>query len=66
MVERWLATEPDRQAAIDRVNRLLPVGRMATPADVGQLVAFLSSERAACITGGEYVIDGGLTARLHH
>jgi NAD(P)-dependent dehydrogenase (short-subunit alcohol dehydrogenase family) len=66
MVERWLATEPDRQAAIERVNRLLPVGRMATPADVGHLVAFLSSERAACITGGEYVIDGGLTARLHH
>ena len=33
--------------------------RRVSPADVGELVAFLVSDRAAYITGAEYVIDGG-------
>jgi len=36
-----------------------PVGRAGRPEDVGELVAFLVSDRAAYITGAEYVIDGG-------
>ena len=35
-------------------------GRFTTPEDVASLVAFLASERAANITGSNYVIDGGL------
>lgn len=37
----------------------IPLGAPGSPADVGELVAFLVSERAAYITGSEYVIDGG-------
>ena len=37
----------------------IPLGAPGRPADVGELVAFLVSDRAAYITGGEYVIDGG-------
>lgn len=37
----------------------IPLGKPGRPADVGELVAFLVSDRAAYITGGEYVIDGG-------
>jgi NAD(P)-dependent dehydrogenase (short-subunit alcohol dehydrogenase family) len=37
----------------------IPMGAPGRPADVAELVAFLVSERAAYITGGEYVIDGG-------
>ena len=37
----------------------IPIGAPGTPADVGELVAFLVSDRAAYITGAEYVIDGG-------
>ena len=33
--------------------------RIAEPEDVGRLVAFLSSEGAACITGANYRIDSG-------
>jgi len=37
----------------------IPMGAPGRPADVGELVAFLVSDRAAYITGSEYVIDGG-------
>jgi len=37
----------------------IPVGRLGDPAELGDLVAFLASERAAYITGAVYQIDGG-------
>lgn len=37
----------------------IPLGRPSTPGDIANLIAFLSSDRAASITGTEYVIDGG-------
>src|SRR5690606_33576957 len=37
----------------------IPIGRPAKPVEIASLVAFLASDRAATITGTEYVIDGG-------
>jgi NAD(P)-dependent dehydrogenase (short-subunit alcohol dehydrogenase family) len=37
----------------------IPIGRPSTPEEVANLIAFLASDRAATITGAEYVIDGG-------
>lgn len=45
------------QALMDTLGGI-PIGRSAWPKEVADLVAFLTSPRAASITGTEYVIDG--------
>ncbi|MEV6586540.1 SDR family oxidoreductase [Streptomyces acidicola] len=49
--------ETARRQLIDRVG--IPLGRPGQPTDVAELVAFLASDRAAFLTGSQYVADGG-------
>jgi 3-oxoacyl-[acyl-carrier protein] reductase len=44
-----------------QVTARIPAGRLATPDDIAQPIAFLMSEGAAYITGQVLHIDGGLT-----
>jgi NAD(P)-dependent dehydrogenase (short-subunit alcohol dehydrogenase family) len=37
----------------------IPIGRPNQPEEVAELIAFLLSDRAACINGTDYIIDGG-------
>ena len=43
----------------DFISRNLPMGKFGWPEPVGDLVAFLASERANLITGACIVVDGG-------
>jgi 3alpha(or 20beta)-hydroxysteroid dehydrogenase len=42
----------------------VPNGRLATAADVAKLVCYLASDDSAYSTGSEFVVDGGLSARI--
>jgi 3-oxoacyl-[acyl-carrier protein] reductase len=56
----WIATGsqlPEEAAA----GVHTPVGRSGTPAEVGEVIAFLASERASYVTGALIVVDGGNT-----
>ncbi|MGH9439315.1 MAG: SDR family NAD(P)-dependent oxidoreductase [Terriglobia bacterium] len=41
-----------------------PLGRIGTPEEIAEMAAFLVSERAGFCTGADYVVDGGLKAKL--
>jgi 3-oxoacyl-[acyl-carrier protein] reductase len=43
------------------VAAAIPLGRLGQPIELGDLVAFLASERASYITGAVYQVDGGKT-----
>jgi len=43
-----------------------PTGRMATPRDVANAVAFLSSPRASYISGINMIVGGAMTARVNY
>ena len=41
-----------------------PIGHMAEPRELGEVVLFLASDRSSFVTGAEIVADGGMTTGL--
>ena len=46
----------------ERYRDSMPTGRYTMPGEIADMVVFLCSEKAANITGAQFVIDGGRTA----
>jgi len=44
------------------IGRMHPLGRMAVPDDIAQMILFLLSDSAAFVTGTFHLVDGGFTA----
>ncbi|MER5444295.1 SDR family oxidoreductase [Streptomyces sp. NPDC002766] len=47
------------EEGVEAVSRTVPLGRLATPADVGAAAVFLASDAAAYITGASLLVHGG-------
>jgi NAD(P)-dependent dehydrogenase (short-subunit alcohol dehydrogenase family) len=45
---------------VEQATRITPLGRIAEPEDVANLIAFLASDEASFITGQAYNVNGGL------
>jgi NAD(P)-dependent dehydrogenase (short-subunit alcohol dehydrogenase family) len=58
-IERRYGT---RERADELAAEFQPLGRLAHPEEVANGVAFLVSDRASFVTGGELLVDGGYSA----
>jgi glucose 1-dehydrogenase len=47
-------------AARARLEAAIPIGRVAEPAEIARLVAFLASDKASYGTATTYIVDGGM------
>lgn len=62
MITNIMNAQPDPAAARAMYEGMSPMKRMARVEEIAGLVAFLASDEAAFISGGEYTIDGASTA----
>jgi NAD(P)-dependent dehydrogenase (short-subunit alcohol dehydrogenase family) len=53
-----LLSNPDYTAALELRT---PLGRVGTPEDIADVIAFLLSTKARFVTGASLIVDGGLT-----
>ncbi|MCL5997972.1 MAG: SDR family oxidoreductase [Chloroflexi bacterium] len=60
---RQLAPD-DVDGMIAQWGKMHPIGRVITMEEVARLVLFLCSADASALTGGAYLVDGGLMAKL--
>ena len=63
---RWKAeqTHTSSEEVVCEWQRDIPLGRLAQPKEIADLVVFLASERASYITGVAIQVDGGLVGSL--
>jgi 3-oxoacyl-[acyl-carrier protein] reductase len=62
--ERLADTSGSLDSAQEAAKHRVPAGRLGDPAEYGDLVAFLCSERAAYLTGAVIPLDGGMAKAI--
>lgn len=65
LMERWLATLPNREEALEQIRGFHPLGRIGTPRDIAEAALFLASNAASFISGACLVVDGAMTTAGH-
>jgi NAD(P)-dependent dehydrogenase (short-subunit alcohol dehydrogenase family) len=62
MVEGPLSQAEDPDKARKRLLRMVPMGKIGEPNDIGYVILYLASDESKFTTGAEMVVDGGCTA----
>jgi len=63
MADDLIARTRNPERARERMTAEVPLGRFGRPAEVADMCVYLLSDESAFVTGAEFVIDGGLTAK---
>ena len=63
MADALIAQTRNPERARERMTADVPLGRFGRPGEVADMCVYLLSDESAFVTGAEFVIDGGLTAK---
>ena len=62
---KWAASlDPNPQSVYDACNAMHPLGRIAEPREIAEVVAFLAHESSSFVTGAVWTVDGGLLTQI--
>lgn len=62
---KWAASlDPDPQSVYDACNQMHPLGRIAQPREIAEVIAFLAHESSSFVTGAVWTVDGGLLTQI--
>lgn len=58
---RWIIEQDENPGRLETIlNRMHPIGRIGNASEIGEVIAFLASDRASFMTGSIVTVDGGL------
>lgn len=60
MMEKVLSETDDAEALMASYMQMVPMGRIAEPAEIAAMATFLASDEATYITGAAFNVDGGV------
>ncbi|MEZ5428986.1 MAG: SDR family oxidoreductase [Pyrinomonadaceae bacterium] len=62
---RWAASlDPNPQSVYDACNAMHPLGRIAQPREIAEVIAFLAHQSSSFVTGAVWTVDGGLLTQI--
>ena len=62
---KWAASlDPNPDSVYAACNAMHPLGRIAQPREIGEVIAFLAHESSSFVTGAIWTVDGGLLTQI--
>jgi NAD(P)-dependent dehydrogenase (short-subunit alcohol dehydrogenase family) len=56
-----LTKQNNTEQELEKISKTIPMGRLAQPSEIAEVVEFLCSEKNSYITGQTIIVDGGFT-----